>query len=102
MATLQELLAQKHALERQILEAQRSRHTEALAQIRQIMAEHGLTVVDITAQPSSRKAAQASRGKVAAKYKHPQTGASWTGRGLKPRWLSEELSNGKTLADFAI
>ena len=102
MATLQELLAQKQALERQILEAQRSRHTEALAQIRQIMIEHGLTTADIAAQPSSRKSAQASRGKVAAKYRHPETGATWTGRGLKPRWLTEEISKGKTVADFAV
>jgi len=49
----------------------------------------------------SRK--RTSRGDVLlAKYRHPETGAAWSGRGLKPKWLVEQLSHGKKVSDFAI
>ena len=41
-------------------------------------------------------------GKVAAKYRDPETGESWSGRGLKPKWLVQALEDGKTLDDFLI
>lgn len=41
-------------------------------------------------------------GKVEAKYRNPETGESWSGRGLKPRWLVMAGESGKTLEDFLI
>lgn len=43
---------------------------------------------------------QVSYGKVPVKYRNAATGESWTGRGLRPRWLVQALEDGKTLADF--
>ena len=102
MATLQELLDQKASLDRQIAEAQRSSRATAVAQIRALMAEHGLTATDIATAPIGKRAAKTAGRKVAAKYRDPQTGASWSGRGLKPRWLAEELARGKSVTEFAI
>jgi DNA-binding protein H-NS len=42
------------------------------------------------------------RTKVALKYRHPKTGAGWSGRGLVPRWLAAEIANGGTREDFRI
>lgn len=39
--------------------------------------------------------------KVPAKYRGPD-GATWSGRGLKPRWLADALNGGKQLEDFLI
>jgi DNA-binding protein H-NS len=39
--------------------------------------------------------------KVAPKYKGPH-GEKWSGRGLRPRWLTAALSEGKRLNDFLI
>jgi DNA-binding protein H-NS len=39
--------------------------------------------------------------KVAPKYKGPH-GEMWSGRGLKPRWLTAAISEGKQLNDFLI
>ena len=39
--------------------------------------------------------------KVAPKYRGPN-GETWSGRGLKPRWLTAEIDSGKQLADFLI
>ncbi len=106
MATLSELLEQKSALERQIREAQSSQKSEAVAQIRKLMADNGLTPADLAAGLPTRKSGKGAdsvvRRPVAAKYKHPESGATWSGRGLKPKWLSEELARGKTLGEFAI
>src|ERR1700730_12613904 len=44
-----------------------------------------------------------ARGKVAPKYRTPENpGETWTGRGLKPRWLAAAIKSGKKLEDFAI
>jgi DNA-binding protein H-NS len=39
---------------------------------------------------------------VAPKYRDPASGKTWTGRGLKPKWVTEALESGKTLDDLAI
>lgn len=43
------------------------------------------------------------RRKVAAKYRHPQqANLTWTGRGLKPRWVVEWLAAKGTLEQLVI
>ena len=49
-----------------------------------------------------KKARGGSRGAVAPKYRHPETGETWAGRGLKPRWLTAAMKSGKSLESFAI
>ena len=40
---------------------------------------------------------------VAAKYRHTENSSlTWTGRGRKPKWVTEALAAGKTLSDLAI
>ncbi len=40
--------------------------------------------------------------KVAAKYRHPKTGETWSGRGGVAGWLAAELKAGKKREDFLI
>jgi DNA-binding protein H-NS len=49
-----------------------------------------------------KKARGGTRGAVAPKYRDPETGATWAGRGLKPRWLTSAIKSGKSLEAFAI
>ena len=103
MATsLQELLDQKSKLECQISELQNSKRGEAIAAIKTLMAEHGLAIADVAAPASSARKAPKTTGKVSPKYRDPTTGATWTGRGLKPKWMAEAIANGKQATDFAI
>jgi DNA-binding protein H-NS len=51
---------------------------------------------------AGKKAKGAPRGAVAPKYRDPETGETWAGRGLKPRWLTAEMKSGKSLEAFAI
>lgn len=101
MSTLAELLAQRQALEKQIAAMQGEARTEAIAKCKALMAEHGLTVADISANDPAVKAKKAERSVVPVKYRDNR-GNSWTGRGLKPKWLAAALESGRNLEDFAV
>lgn len=104
MTTLQELLDQQAALERQISGIRAAERSRAISDVRTLMAQHGLTVADVSgANSASHNGASKTAGKkVAPKYRDPGTGATWTGRGLKPKWMAEAVAAGKTPGDFAI
>jgi DNA-binding protein H-NS len=101
MESIQELLAQKAALEKKIAEAQRTAKADAIAKVKALMAEYGLTAADLAGKAAGVPKADAGK-KVAAKYRDPSTGQTWTGRGLKPKWLQAALTSGKSLEDYAI
>jgi DNA-binding protein H-NS len=103
--SLTDLLAQKAELERQIAETQRAERNEAIAQVKTLMAQFGLTLADIGAKPATAgRAAPSSKpaAKVAVKYRDSSTGQTWTGRGLQPNWLKAALASGRPLSDFAV
>ncbi|HWP20175.1 MAG TPA: H-NS histone family protein [Burkholderiaceae bacterium] len=101
MPTYQELLAQKAELERQIEAARKQELADAIAQIKSLMAQYGLTVADLggakAGKPSSTKGS-----KVPPKYRNPATGETWTGRGRQPKWVEQALASGKKLEDLAV
>ncbi len=99
--TLNQLLAQKAALERQIADFQREQRGDAINKVKALMAEYGLTLADIGA-PRPLAPAKKVSSKVAAKFRNPATGDTWSGRGLKPKWLTAALAGGAQLSDFAV
>lgn len=101
MASLQELLAQREALEKEIESTRRQARSEAVAKVRALMAEHGLTMADLSVKPASKTAARAG-AKVAVKYRDATTGDTWSGRGLQPRWLRAALASGRKIGDFLV
>lgn len=101
MATLEELFAERQKLEQQIALLQSEARTDAIAKVRQLMSEHGLTAQDLAAKPE-KQSRVGNRQKVEPKYRNQATGETWSGRGLKPKWLSAALQGGKTLGDFAL
>ncbi len=126
MARLQDLLAKKATLEREIADTQRKERSAAVGHIRTIMDQYGLSLADLSGKAAnttgrrgrppgrkldasaSSKAGSNARSssmkgkKVAAKYRNKATGDSWSGRGLQPRWLSTAIAAGKKLTDFAV
>ena len=101
MASLQELIAQKEALEREIELAKKQDRSEAISKVRALMAEYGLSVSDLsTKNPPKVKVGTGS--KVAAKYRNSATGDAWSGRGLQPKWLKAALSAGRKIEEFAV
>jgi DNA-binding protein H-NS len=101
VASLKELLAQKEVLEREIENTKKQARAEAVAKVRALMAEYGLTPTDIGAKGAAKSAGR-SGGKVAAKYRNPATGDTWSGRGLQPKWLKAALASGRRIEEFVI
>ena len=99
MTTLKDLLAQRAALEAQIAETQASERANAVAKIKSLMEDYGLTLADLAMKPGARKATKSS---VAAKYRNQATGETWSGRGLQPKWLKAAIAGGATLDQFKI
>ena len=52
--------------------------------------------------PTRSSSSTAPIGKARVRYRDPKTGQTWSGRGLKPKWLSTALADGKKLSDFDI
>jgi DNA-binding protein H-NS len=114
MTSYQELLAQKQALEKQqadlekqLAEARRAERAGVISQIKSLMAEHGLSLADLSGKaaggtPKAPKTSAAAGRKVAPKYRNPATGETWTGRGLQPNWVKAAVASGKKLEEFAI
>lgn len=98
MSTYKELKAQAEALLQQAETARRAEIASVVAEIQARMKEYGITVDDLKGGAKKAKA----RGAVAAKYRNPVSGESWSGRGHAPRWLADELAKGKSKESFLI
>ena len=96
MSTLNDLIAQKNALEKQIAEMRKAEIASAIAQIKSLINEHGLTSDDIF-NTGKVKAAKIKTNPAKAKYLDPVSGKTWSGRGINPKWI-----DGKNRADFLI
>lgn len=95
MPSYKELLAQRQRLEAQIEAARKTELHDAIASVRQLIAEFGLSQSDVF--PTGRAKSSIKGTTVAPKYRDPKTGATWTGRGKPPLWIA-----GKERAEFAI
>lgn len=95
MSTYKELLKQREVLEQQIKDARQREIAQAVAQVRGLVTEFGLTAQDVF--PSGKARSSGTHAKVAAKYRNPATGDTWTGRGKPPKWIQ-----GQDRAKFAI
>lgn len=85
--TLKELLEQREALEKAIANARQNEIADAVKKVRELVAEHGLTAQDVFPVRTRRTGSAKAAGKVAAKYRDPATGQTWTGRGKAPKWI---------------
>jgi DNA-binding protein H-NS len=95
VSDLSTMLKQKAELEAAIAKAQEEQREGALATIRSLMEQHGLSQADLF-----RKSKKGFT--VVAKYRNKETGESWSGRGLQPKWLRAALAAGKRLDDFTV
>lgn len=101
-------------LQKQAAALQDRRRKPAIASIVKSMREYGITPDEIaaaygspkTARGGKRKAAAGANGAakraVAPKYRHPETGETWSGRGKPPRWLAAAEAAGASRESFYI
>lgn len=90
MPTLQELIAQREDLDRQIATLKKADREKALRDARDLIDTYDLTADELFGKTKSVVKTSA------AKYRNPETGETWSGRGRAPRWLE-----GKNRDDFS-
>lgn len=111
--------AQRRKLEREIQRLQKQaaalEKKERMPVIREIvrsMREYGITPEEIeevfnrrtsrAAKRAAKPASSAVRAPVPPKYRNPETGVTWSGRGKAPRWVTEAEAEGKSRDSFLI
>lgn len=102
-------LNEKQQLEKQIQKLQRKMRTLHTRQRRPVinsiiksMQEYGITPDEITEAFERRQKRATTTSSTPARYKNPETGDTWTGRGRPPRWIVEAEAKGKKRASFLI
>jgi DNA-binding protein H-NS len=98
MASYSDLLKQIEDLKRQAEDVRRQELDAVITKIKDMMAQHGITVSDLQGGRKSGK----KKGSVAPKYRNPASGETWSGRGRPPRWLAEAEAQGKSRDAFLI
>lgn len=78
-----------------------------IASIIKQLQTYNITIEELQAAFSAKPARKSSVRKtsskpVAPKYRHPDTGETWTGRGKPPRWISAAVDGGATRESFLI
>ena len=117
MENLREIQKQIELLQKQAKEIRAKQFDSTVREILASMQAFGITAKDLQRAASRHqkpggapaKARTPARvvgkaGKpavVAAKYRGPN-GETWSGRGLKPRWLAAQVALGKSKEEFAI
>lgn len=97
--SLSELKKQISALEAEIIRRTDETKRELRAEFDAKLADAGLSITDIyddLAPQGSKKAKQARvTQSVDPKYRDPQSGATWSGRGRAPQWVQAILEERK-------
>lgn len=99
-------------LQKQAKALQAKQRNPIIASIIQSMREYDISLAELTAAlakkpaTANRKAENNAEPKpkrpVPPKYRHPDSGETWTGRGKAPRWIANALAQGRTRDDFLI
>ncbi len=103
-------IARLEAQAKALQSARDSKKARAVARVKALMKKLGVSAEDLSAAaprgkgtPKARRAATAKpKSSVAPKYRDPDSGATWTGRGRPPVWLAQKISQGRTKEEFLI
>lgn len=111
IADLPGMEAQRAELEARIAAAKAATQEVAIARVKALMAEEGVTLemlggrkarVPRAAAVAAQKQSRSTKGvKIAPKYRDAH-GNTWSGRGLQPLWVRDALRRGDTLEQFAV
>lgn len=83
MNRLQELVAQRNAIDADIETEKSQNREQLLTALREQITNSGFTVAEIAPL-------LVRRPRVPPKYRNPETGATWSGRGKRPSWMDDE------------
>ncbi|AOK29062.1 MULTISPECIES: H-NS histone family protein [Burkholderia] len=100
----EELLAKRAQLDAEIAAVRATRRRDITEQILKLMREYEISVQDLDDWLAAEESGDRRRRRVEPRYWDPKTGATWSGRGKRPRWMAghdPEEFRLKTLAQQA-
>ena len=102
MTSYNDLIKQIETLTKQAEELRKSEISSVIADIKQKMQQHGISLADLRDGAAESKPAKKKTSKVAAKYRDNTTGETWSGRGRTPKWLEKAEAAGQSRDRFAV
>lgn len=96
MPKYEDLVKQIESLQKQAEEVRKAELRAVINEIKDKMAAFGITADDLGGRRRQ------STGTVKPKYRDPQTGTTWTGRGRAPRWVTDAEARGVKRESFLI
>ena len=100
---IQAKIAELQKQEKMMLEQE---YKQAIEQVQSLISKHKITASDLIfgfdGSPVMKKSKAAPSGKKAVIKYRDESGNSWSGRGLKPKWLVAALAAGKKLEGFLV
>ncbi len=92
------------AAQKEYQEALDAEKNKAIQEVMHVIKQFNLTAVDVGLAPEPTQEIKKAGSRAAAKpkYKNPNTGDTWTGRGLAPTWMKELIESGATKESFLI
>ena len=88
-------------IEAQLAEHAAAARNEAIAKVKALMSETGITLGDLGAIAPKLSIVKAAKAPAAPMYRNAH-GLTWAGKGKRPNWLRAELGRGATLESFKI
>jgi DNA-binding protein H-NS len=92
----------------QIQKKREARREEFFSKVKEMAKEEGITASDIvghfagSARAAARRRMSAARAAIKPKFKDPESGRTWSGRGRRPKWVEAHLEGGGSLDDLKI
>jgi len=94
----EELQAKIADLQAQAARVKEEEKQQAIDMARTMISAYGITAKDLGLDKAPKgKTGPKAGNKIAAKYRDPASGATWSGRGKTPRWI-----NGADRSQYAI
>ncbi|KVC71743.1 H-NS family nucleoid-associated regulatory protein [Burkholderia ubonensis] len=88
MKDYEQLKAEAEALAQKVERVRSHERLVALNEVRTKIEQYGLQIVEIYGREKLQELQrQLAPRKIAPKYRDPASGATWSGRGLEPRWI---------------
>ena len=101
---LEELEKAMLSAQKEYQEALVAEKNKAIQEVMCVIRQFNLTAVDLglASTPTQEIKKTTSRASAKPKYRNPNTGDTWTGRGLAPNWMKELIAIGATKESFLI
>jgi DNA-binding protein H-NS len=83
----EEIQAKIADLQAQAIKVKAEEKAQAISAARAMIDSYGITAKDLGLDKVKAKSGPKTGNKIAAKYRDPSSGATWSGRGKTPKWI---------------